>query len=63
MTAGDKLAIFEEYEVSDFVDYIEKNNRAHGGTVSEAVDALLNEWISKLLVEDTEVARVELLNL
>lgn len=50
-TSADKLAIFEEYEVSDFVDYIEKNNRAHGGSVSEAVDALLNEWISKLVIE------------
>ena len=49
--SGDEIAIFEEYEVSDFVNYIEKNNRAHGGSVSEALDALLNEWISKLVIE------------
>lgn len=43
--------IYEEYEIADFVDYLEKNNRTHGGSVSEAVDGILNEWIGKKVIE------------
>jgi len=43
--------ISEEYDVSDFINYVEKNNNPRGGSVSEAVDGLMKEWIGKKVIE------------